>query len=380
MDGSSNDVVIVGAGHAGGSVAAVLRQYGWKGPITLVGAEPIPPYQRPPLSKAWLKREARSPASRYGRGVLCRQRHNPAPVIPRHRHRRGTRSSRSVPASNCLRPPDPGNRCAAEDAVGARPRPRRGVRAAHVADADRCRRRWPGRRLMVIGAGYIGLEVAASARAIGVAVTVVEREHACWRGWPPSGCRLFSATLKRAAFASSSMRRRGNRRDGGHATGVRLADGRQIACDAVLVGIGATPDDALARSAGLTCADGIVVDLAAARTTDPRSTPSATAHVVRCRCTTTGRLESVPNALSRRSRHRPIYAVETAGARGAVVLVRPVRGPSTDRRPAVRRGRKRGPRGSRDWKIRHVPSGRERRRCRRSRRSMRPPSSWPGAR
>ncbi len=46
--------LIVGAGHAGGSAAAVLRQYGWKGPITLVGAEPIPPYQRPPLSKAWL--------------------------------------------------------------------------------------------------------------------------------------------------------------------------------------------------------------------------------------------------------------------------------------------------------------------------------------
>src|ERR1700744_2439015 len=52
-----SDVVIVGAGHAGGSVAALLRQYGWKGPITLVGAEPVQPYQRPPLSKAWLKRE-----------------------------------------------------------------------------------------------------------------------------------------------------------------------------------------------------------------------------------------------------------------------------------------------------------------------------------
>ena len=51
-------VVIVGAGHAGGSVAALLRQYGWKGPITLIGEEPMPPYQRPPLSKTWLKGEA----------------------------------------------------------------------------------------------------------------------------------------------------------------------------------------------------------------------------------------------------------------------------------------------------------------------------------
>src|SRR3954451_13879169 len=51
-------VVILGAGHAGGTAAALLRQYGLEGPITLVGSEPIPPYQRPPLSKAWLKGEA----------------------------------------------------------------------------------------------------------------------------------------------------------------------------------------------------------------------------------------------------------------------------------------------------------------------------------
>src|SRR5690348_13606816 len=54
---STAHVVIVGAGHAGGSAAALLRQYGWQGPITLIGAEPVPPYQRPPLSKAWLKSE-----------------------------------------------------------------------------------------------------------------------------------------------------------------------------------------------------------------------------------------------------------------------------------------------------------------------------------
>ena len=55
MGDLSRRVVIVGAGHAGGSAAAVLRQYGWKGPITLIGAEPVAPYQRPPLSKAWLQ-------------------------------------------------------------------------------------------------------------------------------------------------------------------------------------------------------------------------------------------------------------------------------------------------------------------------------------
>src|SRR5579871_4450726 len=57
MDQADKRAVIVGAGHAGGSVAALLRQYGWPGPITLTGDEPVPPYQRPPLSKAWLKGE-----------------------------------------------------------------------------------------------------------------------------------------------------------------------------------------------------------------------------------------------------------------------------------------------------------------------------------
>ena len=57
MTDTSSRIVIAGAGHAGGSVAALLRQYGWKGPITLIGAEPVAPYQRPPLSKAWLKGE-----------------------------------------------------------------------------------------------------------------------------------------------------------------------------------------------------------------------------------------------------------------------------------------------------------------------------------
>ena len=58
MNQDSPHIVIAGAGHAGGSAAAMLRQLGWQGAITLVGEEPIPPYQRPPLSKAWLKGEA----------------------------------------------------------------------------------------------------------------------------------------------------------------------------------------------------------------------------------------------------------------------------------------------------------------------------------
>src|ERR1700722_1934426 len=76
MGDLSGRVVIVDAGHAGGSAAALLRQYGWKGPITLIGAEPVPPYQRPPLSKAWLKGDSDlaslllRPAAFYGANAI----------------------------------------------------------------------------------------------------------------------------------------------------------------------------------------------------------------------------------------------------------------------------------------------------------------------
>ncbi len=151
---------------------------------------------------------------------------------------------------------------------------------------------------------------------------------------------------------------------GGRATGVRLAGGRQIACDAVLVAIGATPNDALARSAGLTCADGIVVD-AAARTSDPmiqaigdctrRSLPLYQR---------TGRLESVPNALEQAKQASASLCGRTPPAPEVPWFWSDqYRGPATDRRPAVRRVRKRRPRGSRDRIVRHLPSCRQRRRA-----------------
>jgi 3-phenylpropionate/trans-cinnamate dioxygenase ferredoxin reductase component len=302
MSDSSTHVVIVGAGHSGGSVAALLRQYGWKGPITLIGAEPVPPYQRPPLSKAWLKREADAaslalrPAAFY-----------PANAITLHLATHATAvdpASRSVTLAS-------GERLGYDHlvlATGARPRllpipghDLAGVLALRsVADADLLQAALtPGSRLVVIGGGYIGLEVAASARALGVAVTVVERET---RVLARVASQPLSEFFTRAHTANGvhilcDASIAAIEGAAGHVTGVRLADGTALPCDTVLIGVGAAPDDSLARAAGLACDDGIVVDLAA-RTSDPRI------HAIGD-CTRrplplygcTGRLESVPNAL-----------------------------------------------------------------------------------
>jgi len=298
----SDHVVIIGAGHAGGSAAALLRQYGWKGPITLIGAEPVPPYQRPPLSKAWLKRQADAaglalrPATFYPTNAIALRLATPAIAIdPRNR---------AVTLGS-------GERLGYDHlvlATGARPRmlPIPGHDLAGVlalrsmADADLLQAALTqGSRLVVIGGGYIGLEVAASARALGVAVTVIEREQrllARVASLPLSEffARAHAANDVRILCGASIVAIEGA---AGGVAGVRLADGTSLPCDIVLVGVGAAPDDALARAAGLACDDGIIVDLAA-RTSDPRI------HAIGD-CTRrplplyarTGRLESVPNAL-----------------------------------------------------------------------------------
>src|SRR5690606_24540553 len=123
----------------------------------------------------------------------------------------------------------------------------------------------PGRRLAVVGGGYVGLEAAASARALGAEAVVIERMDRVL-------ARVASETL--SAFFTDLHRRHGveiltdAEVSGFEDAGVRLADGRLIAADAVLVGVGALAREALARSAGLRCENGVVVD-ETARTSDP---------------------------------------------------------------------------------------------------------------
>jgi 3-phenylpropionate/trans-cinnamate dioxygenase ferredoxin reductase component len=299
---ASARIVIVGAGHAGGSAAALLRQFGWQGSITLLGAEPVPPYQRPPLSKAWLRGASDlagvllRPTTFYASNDIALNLASQATEIDRASRSLTLGTGKRVPYDHLILAPG------ARARVLALPgRELAGVfELRTVADADRLRATLrPGLRLAVIGAGYIGLEAAASARTIGADVTVIEREA---RVLARVASPLLSEYMQRRhetaglrfvldaavdAFEGSN----------GHVAGVRLSDGTHVPCDAVLVGIGAAPNDVLARVAGLTCADGIVVDTAA-RTSDPaiqaigdctyRSLPLYRR---------TGRLESVPNAL-----------------------------------------------------------------------------------
>ena len=265
-------VVIVGAGQAGHEAAVRLRQLSFAGEITLVGEEPLPPYQRPPLSKKFLAGEMpeerlllKSAEAYAADGVtliLGRK------VVWLDRAQRKVRLE--------------GGRELAYDALvlatGSRARklPVAGadLPGVHVlrtaADVDRIRADLgSARRLVVIGAGYIGLEVAAVARRLGLEVTVLEamaRPLARVTSPEMSGFFLDVHTAEGVRFALSSQAAviKGDAR----VRAVGLADGTDIACDLVIAGIGITPETGLAETAGLTLKDGIVVDRQM-RTSDP---------------------------------------------------------------------------------------------------------------
>lgn len=273
MSKAKAGVVIAGAGHAGGTAAAMLRQFGYEAPIALIGEEPIAPYQRPPLSKAWLKGEADAdslalkPAEFYeetGVELILGVR---VAAIDRAAHRVSLSDGRVLPYDKLI---------IATGAV-ARALPVPGADLSGVlslrsaADAEALKAALgPGRRLAVIGGGYIGLEAAASARALGAEAVVIEVEpRILARVSCPVMSDFFTAYHQARGVAFElSARVVAIEGEGGCVRGVRLADGRIIACDAVLVGIGAPPNDEIARTAGLQCEGGVVVDIHA-RTSDP---------------------------------------------------------------------------------------------------------------
>ena len=294
-------VVIVGAGHAGGSVASLLKASAFEGEIVLLGEEPVPPYQRPPLSKAWLKGEADleslllRPESYYAeQGIDLRTGVVVTALSPAERT--VTLSDGRVEAYDAL--------ILATGSTGRRlpipgaDRPEL-IELRTLADAERLKGRLgPGRRLVIVGGGYVGLEAAASARSLGAGVVLLERLDRVLK-------RVASEPL--SAFFTDRHRAEGvdirlnvdvaSFEDGG----VRLADGSLVEADVVLVGVGAVANDGLARAAGLTFdpagSGGIVVD-ETARTSDPYiyAIGDVTVRPIPVHGLTL-RLESVPNAL-----------------------------------------------------------------------------------
>ena len=293
-------VVIVGTGQAGFQAASSLRQGGFEGDVTLVGEEPQLPYQRPPLSKAFLKGEG-DPGEVHLRSETFFGSKDIG-LVSGDRAERVDREARTVELAS--------GRVLAYDhlvlATGSRPRPLPvpgsdldGVLELRtVADAQVLRERLAGGpRLVVIGGGFIGLELAASAREKGAEVTVVEAlDRTMARAVTPETSAHFAAlhaehgaTIRHDATVA---RINGN----GAVSGVELGDGTKLDADVVVIGVGVVPNVELAEESGLMVRDGIVVD-ETLRTADPAvwaigdcaSYPSAhVGHLVR--------LESVQNA------------------------------------------------------------------------------------
>lgn len=257
-------VVILGAGQAGGRAALTLREAGFDGSVTLVGEEPHPPYERPALSKELLTGAMAPEAIRLAPPTAWAE--NGIAL------RCGVAATQIDVAGRFVRLSD-GETLGFDHlviATGAQPR-RLDMLADRdgpvsllrtIDDAQRLRRALgPGRRLAVLGAGVIGLEVAASAAALGAQVSVFEAAaHAMGRAVSPA----VAARLARLHGAAGVDLRFGQRlRDVAvSADGVRLAfeAGDDVEADHLLLAIGVAANDTLAAAAGLRTADGIVVD------------------------------------------------------------------------------------------------------------------------
>ena len=261
---SRRSIVIVGAGHAGVQAAASLREEGSDDAIVLLSGEPDLPYQRPPLSKAFLK----GAMDRAGLPLRAEQFYREKQIDLRL----GVQATRIDLAARRVELGAGG----AEPfdhlilATGARPRPFAvpgaeldGVLTLrNIADAAAIRERLgPGRRVVVIGAGFIGLEIAATALAVGGEVTVVEIARPLGRAVSPPTSDFFLD----AHQAFGARFRLGLGVDAiegakGAAAAVILTDGERVPADLVIVGVGVLAEDTLARAAGLACDNGIVVD------------------------------------------------------------------------------------------------------------------------
>jgi 3-phenylpropionate/trans-cinnamate dioxygenase ferredoxin reductase component len=265
--------VIVGAGLAGAKTAEALREQGYAGRIVLVGAEAHRPYERPPLSKGYLS------GSSERDGVFV---HAPEWYDEHDVELRLGVTATAIDRSERQVVLDDGSRLAYDKLLlttGARPRrlPMVGADADGVLhlrdldDSDRLRTTLEqATSLVVIGAGWIGLEVAAAARAAGVAVTVVEAaELPLLRVLGTEVAQVFADLHRdhgvdfRFGATLTSIHTEANR-----VRSVELADGAVLDADAVLVAVGIAPNTELAEAAGLTVDNGVLVD-AALRTSDP---------------------------------------------------------------------------------------------------------------
>jgi len=292
-------IVVVGAGQAGSSLVAKLRKDGFEGEIVLIGAERVVPYQRPPLSKAYLLGEMAlerlylRPESFYTDQSITLKLGATVTAIDRH--------GKTIHVDGESIPYD-------QLALTTGSEPRRlpaaiggdldGVYVVRtLADVDAMAHEFAeGKKALIVGGGYIGLEAAAVASKRGVSVTLVEMaDRILQRVAAPETSDYFRAL--HTGHGVNVVEGVGLERltGKGHVAGALLADGTEIDVDFVVVGVGIAPATRLAELAGVILDNGIKVD-AHGRTSDPHIWAAGDCASFPYRGTRI-RLESVPNAI-----------------------------------------------------------------------------------
>lgn len=293
-------IVVVGAGQAGAACVAKLRGLGYQGAITMVGDEPVFPYQRPPLSKKYLLGELTlerlylRPASFYQDNQITVHTGQRVQAIDRH--------AKSVQLTNETLTYDH-----LVLATGSVPRrlpaaiggDLRGVFTVRdLADADAMAPYFqPGAKVLIVGGGYIGLEAAAVAAAKGLQVVLVEMAPRILQrvAAPETSAYFRDLHSRHGVDIREDVGLQGLQGSDGHVSGATLSDGTELAVDFVIVGVGIAPATELAQAAGLELDNGIAADQHG-RTSDPHiwtagdcaSFPHQGGRI---------RLESVPNAI-----------------------------------------------------------------------------------
>ena len=257
-------IVIVGGGQAGGNAAFALRGGGYEGPVTIIGEEPYIPYERPPLSKGLLVGESEiadtyiNTAEAYAEQGITLSLEARAQSIDRAGRAVLLGDGTALPYDKLML------------ATGARVRrldlPGGNLAGVHylrdIADSLAIREDIaPGRHVLVIGGGYIGLEVAASATKLGAAVTVVEVAPLLVNRVVAPDMSAYFRDLHESHGVTIHTETTVEAIDGeGRVREVLLANGERLPADVVVIGIGVVPNGELAADAGLTVENGVRVD------------------------------------------------------------------------------------------------------------------------
>lgn len=302
-----NNTVIIGAGLAGLTVAETLRAEGYAGSITLLGDEPYPPYHRPPLSKGYLLGQT-GEAQLWMRAPELLAKKNITLKILGGTQNVGAGVTAIDRVARTLTLAD-GSTLAYDGlalCTGSRLRPLplpgsdwRGVHGLRtLTDAKAIAAELEtAQNIVIIGGGFIGLEVAACARKLGKQVTVLEAAERLMARVVSPQISQFYLDLHRAHGVDIVLGAMVSELAGQDTqiAGVKTGDGREFPADLVLVGIGVIPNAELARAAGLEVAGGIVVD-GESRTQDPAIVAAGDCTVRRLADGSLLRLESVQNA------------------------------------------------------------------------------------